>query len=1118
MPAQDNNYPTIRAEGALLTAELLQRIGGDEGLAGRDAASYGHPERRLNELISNSWNALQGPWARYQAARDGLAPGDAGIGLTRERWLLPLFAELEYRKLRTATAVEIEGRSYAISHRGDGIAMHLLGHGVPLDLRSRGVAGAAGGSPHSLMQRFLNLSDGQLWGFLSNGHRLRLLRDSLRLTRQAYIEFDLYAMMEGEHYSDFALFWLLCHRTRAQARDGRPEECWLEKWREEAAAQGMRALDQLRGGVERAIIVFGGGFLAHPANGELRQKLDSGALEGREYYRQLLRLVYRLLFLFVAEDRELLHPPRPEAPEAEAGAAQRNAYEKARADHDAKRALWKNYSTQRLRSLAAEIRGTEHEDLYELLKLVMALLGDEREIAAEEKPAWLLGFSPPGSRLFREDALDALNDCRLGNRELLEALRALSQIDDPRAQALRSIDYRQLGPEELGSVYESLLELHPRIELAGRRFALATAGGHERKTTGSYYTPRELVEALLDSALEPLLEEARQADDPARAILSLRACDAACGSGHFLLAAAERMARALATARSDETEPSPAALQEARRDVVGQCLYGVDSNPMAVELCKINLWQFSLLPGKPLSLLEHRIRVGDSLLGATPALLAEGIPDEAFAYLAGDESKAAVSTLRKFNKRERRELGRGQLELFEEEQAEARARQAAAFGWVARRREDDFREQHGKERVYEKLAATAEMRQAWLLADAWCAAFVEEKRGSEELPLTERVWRMLEERPEAPEFEGLRERVAALRERYGFFHWHLAFPEIFNSGRGGFDVVLGNVPWERVKLQEKEWFAARGPQIAAAPNTAARREMIAALAEEDPALLARWQAARRVSEATSHFLRKSGRYPLCGRGDVNTYSVFAETGRGLLRPGGRAGMLLPSGIASDYTTRFFFQDLMARGALASFYDFENKAMFPGVHKSFKFALVTMRGSEGSRAAGPAEFAYFLHHPRELQEAGRRYTLRAEDIALLNPNTRTAPVFRTREDAELAKAIYQRVPVLIRDEPAANPFALGFQRMFDMSNDSALFRTREELEAAGFTLEGNRFVIPDAKIGGVTPNPWGIRFLAMFHMANDSHLFRTRGQLEKAGYRLKGNRFVRSPRIPPLIFP
>ena len=1082
MPAQGNNYPTIRAEGALLTAELLQRIGGDEGLAGRDAASYGHPERRLNELISNSWNALQGPWARYQAAREDLRPGDAGIGLTRERWLLPLFTELEYRKLRTATAVEIEGRSYAISHRGDGIAMHLLGHGVPLDLRSRGVAGAAGGSPHSLMQRFLNLSDGQLWGFLSNGHRLRLLRDSLRLTRQAYIEFDLYAMMEGEHYSDFALFWLLCHRTRAQARDGRPEECWLEKWREEAAAQGMRALDQLRGGVERAIIVFGGGFLAHPANGELRQKLDSGALEGREYYRQLLRLVYRLLFLFVAEDRELLHPPRPEAPEAEAGAAQRNAYEKARADHDAKRALWKNYSTQRLRSLAAEIRGTEHEDLYELLKLVMALLGDEREIAAEDKPAWLLGFSPPGSRLFREDALDALNDCRLGNRALLEALRALSQIDDPRAQALRSIDYRQLGPEELGSVYESLLELHPRIELAGRRFALATAGGHERKTTGSYYTPRELVEALLDSALEPLLEEARQADDPARAILALRACDAACGSGHFLLAAAERMARALATARSDEPEPSPAALQEARRDVVGQCLYGVDSNPMAVELCKINLWQFSLLPGKPLSLLEHRIRVGDSLLGATPALLAEGIPDEAFAYLAGDESKAAVSTLRKVNRRQKRAFKYDQKELFEEEQAEARARQAAAFGWAARRREDDFREQHGKERVYEKLAATAEMRQAWLLADAWCAAFVEEKRGSEELPLTERVWRLLEERPEAPEFEGLRERVAALRERYGFFHWHLAFPEIFNRGRGGFDVVLGNVPWDQIQLDAREFFAQRDPTVANARNMTERNRMIRRLAETKPGLHADYHAEKRSNDSVKHFIHASGRFPLTSFGRLNKAPLFAELNLHLINERGRVGMILPSGIATDSFNQHFFRHVFESGALRDFYDLENREkLFPDVDSRMKFALMTMQSPDAGGEAS-ANFAFFLRHPRELKDPARRFTLRAEDIKLLNPNTLTAPVFRTREDAELAKAIYRRVPVLIDEGQAVrrgevspgNPWGLRFMLMFMMNTDSNLFRTREQLEAQGYVLVGNRFVQPDRLSADSRPEAGGRR--------------------------------------------
>jgi len=294
-----------------------------------------------------------------------------------------------------------------------------------------------------------------------------------------------------------------------------------------------------------------------------------------------------------------------------------------------------------------------------------------------------------------------------------------------------------------------------------------------------------------------------------------------------------------------------------------------------------------------------------------------------------------------------------------------------------------------------------------------------------------------------------------------FFHWELAFPTVFGRDPSGFDVVLGNPPWERIKLQEKEWFAARRPDIANAPNAAARRRMIAALEQEDPALFAAFQQDKANAENGSNFVRNSGVYPLCGRGDVNTYTIFAELARHLQSAIGRVGIIVPSGIATDDTTKFYFQDLMDGSALVSLYDFENRqAIFPGVHRSYKFCLLTLTGSQRPAREG-AQFVFFAQEVADLKEEERRFTLTAEEIALLNPNTRTCPIFRSQRDAELTKSIYRRVPVLIKEgPPEENPWGISFLRMLDMTNDSHLFRTREQLEDEGWCLQGNRFVRGD----------------------------------------------------------
>jgi hypothetical protein len=608
--------------------------------------------------------------------------------LTRERWLLVLFEELRFGRLQTARAVEIDGKSYPISHAWDHVPIHLVGCNVALDRRSARVVGAATHSPHGLLQELLNRSEERLWGFVSNGLLLRVLRDNSSFTRQAYLEFDLEEMLESEAYSDFVLLWLTCHQSRVEGES--PYACWLERWSQEAAKQGTRALDSLRAGVETAIRELGTGFLTPGRNPELRDALRTGALSTHAYYRQLLRLVYRLLFLFVAEDRGLLHDPR-----AAATATERYS-------------RW--YSTRRLRDLAQRRRGIKHGDLWQGLKLAMRGLGSDDGCSP-------LGLPALGSFLWSNVALQDLDSAQLPNRALLEAVRALATVRD--GKVLRTVDYKNLGAEELGSVYESLLELHPELDADAGMFALFLAAGSERKTTGSYYTPATLISVLLDSALDPVLDEAAEKGE--EAILDLKVVDPACGSGHFLVAAAHRIAKRLAGLRTGDEEPSPEATRHALRDVVSRCIHGVDLNPMAVELCKVSLWMEAIDPGRALNFLDGHIKCGNSLLGTTSKLMAGDIPDEAFKPLEGD-SKEIARALRKQNMQEREgqlSFDDATIDLAGPLEAEMVAADALA--------DDSVVSLHAKERRFRELSESEGYLRAKVAADAWCAAFVQGK-------------------------------------------------------------------------------------------------------------------------------------------------------------------------------------------------------------------------------------------------------------------------------------------------------------------------------------------------------------------------------------------------------
>ena len=1039
----------------MLPPDLLRRLTDPRStLPGARPADYALAAgERLNESITQSWNRLRTHWAEFRTAAANLSAGMPGTGLTNDKWSLPLLRELGFGLLPATAGPEIGGRTYAVRRCFGPAPIHLIGCGLSLDRRAAGQRGAAAANPHGLVQDLLNRDDARLWGVVSNGLRLRILRDNQALSRQSWLEFDLEAMFSGEVYADFVLLWLVAHATRfAPQEDDRPETCWMEQWTREAERQGLRALGALRGSVVRVLQILGGGFTGHPRNGRLREALRRGTVTLGDFHGQLLRVVYRLIFLFVAEDRlldgqPLLHPPN----DSDAARMARERY----AAH---------YGTARLRELAGRIRGSRHGDLWRQFQLLVGALSGDPDFETTRRA---LALPALGSVLWDPAATAELNDAHLTNYDFLESLRCLAFVRHDRV--LRPVDYRNLGAEELGGVYESLLGLTPQLNGDGARFTFAEFAGNVRKTSGSYYTPDELVQCLLDSALDPVVAEAvrnQTGADAERAILDLKVCDPAVGSGHFLVGAAHRLARHLARVRAHaagDGEPSPLLYQRALRDVIGRCLYGVDVNPMAAELCRVGLWLEALEPGKPLSFLDHHVRVGDSLLGATPELIAAGLPDEAFQPLKADD-RTVCSVLRKRNRLERES---GQQDMRRLMVAEPRPEYGSLASLSRDLDEsadgtlDDIRR---KEVRFRSLVVSPQYRRRQLVADAWCAAFVWPKQaGDDPACFTTDTMRSLHDDADSPA-PAQHRAVERLARRYRFFHWELAFPEVFENG--GFDCVLGNPPWEHVELVEKEWFAERKPEIANAATAAARKQMIRSLEIDHPALYSRFLDAQREFAGRRHLLRNSGRYPLCGRRRIDLYTVFAEAMRSFLNERGRVGCVVPTGIVTDDTTKLFFQDVMDTRSLVSLLDFENhqRRFFPDVRSDKKFCLFT--AGRGLRPiASRAEFVFFARAVEETDDPNRRFVLSSKDIALLNPNTRTCPIFRTRADAELAKAVYRRVPVLVRevrDRPDDNPWRIRFGTMFNMASDSELFRTRAALEADGWGLVDNVFYRDDGE--------------------------------------------------------
>lgn len=1033
-------FDAIAIEGALLPAEWLAKVAGLQA-PHQSVADYGIPKGlNLRDELGRYWRIAEAHWKDFSAA--GAAATDPHA-LT-SRFVLNLLRQVfGVTDLVVATAPEIIGeRSYPLSAIACGGRLPLVIAPCSLRLEDRDrLFGDAGRqrSAFGLLQDYLSTADTALWGIASNGLALRLVRDNYSLTRPAWIEADLERIFTEGRFADFSLLWLLVQSSRFGSGEQLPQHCALEAWYAASREQGTRARDQLRGGVEEALLALGQGFLSETANTALRERLANGALSPFGYYQQLLRLVYRLIFLLTIEERGLLHPHD--------------------ADPQAVRLYEEGYSLRRLRERARRRRAWDrHADLWQALKPVFMGLATSQALLA----------LPALGGLFAGDQCTDLDASHLGNRALLAAVAKLAWMHSD--GSLTRINWRDMGPEELGSIYESLLELVPAIGADARRFDFAKGAetkGNARKTSGSYYTPDSLVQELLDSALEPVIQQRiNGASNQQAALLSITVCDPACGSGHFLLAAARRLANRLAHLRAHGT-PSGHDYRHALRDVITHCIYGVDLNPMALELTRMSLWLEAMTPDKSLGFLDHHLQCGDALMGVLdPSILDHGLPDDAYDVLTGDDKKLA-SEAKKQNKQER-ESWQHALSAGDLFRGEHLAEHTAAVEQLS---DDDLVAYAAKQNAWQAARGTASASRLARLADLYVGAFLLPKTTDhkESLPSSKHLWAVANNEPELSlaRVEGT---ASAACTQAKVLHWWVAFPHI--AQQGGFAVMLGNPPWERIKLEEEEFFAARSPLVAEAINKAERSRRIEwlrhgrlqqtldgePLSEQPPsaneqALHREFEQAKRTAEASSSFMHvESGRYPLTGVGDVNTYALFAETFVQLMSDSGRSGLIIPSGIATDDTTKHFFTHISA-GKLVRLYDMRTgPGLFPDIgHQRYKFCLLTLG------AAVSADFLFFALSVEELGDRRRRFRLSPEDFRLINPNTRTCPVFRSQRDAELTAKLYRQAPVLVREEvkdeagrviePEVSPWGIRFQTMFHMSNDSGLFLTRPDQSAS-----------------------------------------------------------------------
>ena len=783
------NFPSIDIQGSILSSDLLGKIRSEQASfqQGKDFNSDFN-NAKLKDEISLAWQEAKGQWNIYTSKLSRLREGDTGTTETRNFWILPLLTNLNYNLNFNRSAEELNGKSFTIGYHDsnlDGFPVYVGGYHESLDKRPENKQLRV--SPHAMLQEYLNYSE-HLYGLVTNGRQIRLLRDASRITRLSYVEFNLEKMMEEDLYSDFVILYRLLHASRMPKKVDGGAESIMEQYHQQGLEAGSTIRNKLGEAVKGAIKTIANGFLNHTHNNTLRNALEQGNLDPDEYYHHQLRIIYRLLFLFVIEERNLVY-----------------------ADHktsETKRfnqIYYNHYSLLRLRKLARKLLPPEadrHFDLWQGLVSTFSLF-EKKEIGEK------LGIMSLQGDLFGYNAISNnqydLHQCYLSNAILLNIIKSLGYFENDKG-VLIAVNYGGLDVEEFGSVYEGLLELKLDIKKieGSELYSCSFESSNERGKSGSHYTPEELVQPLVKYSLEYLVEDVLllytqkklNKEAAIKRFLKLRVCDVACGSGHILLSAARRIALAVARVSTDEEQPNPLSIRKAMKDVVRNCIYGVDKNPLAVELCKIALWLEAYNPGEPLNFLDHRIKCGDAIIGlAHRNELEKGIADQAFKFLSGDDKGISKSYRDKnIEERKERSVKTVQLKAEFEKSTENSVQEAMAeyksFSQLPETTPDEI---ESKAKAYKKFIDGKGFSFLKAMADTQVAQFfIAKTEANKDYLMTDADFSLI-----LGGYKGWQNKkmakatVVAFEQK--FFHWFIEFPEVFSDG--GFDCILGNPPF-----------------------------------------------------------------------------------------------------------------------------------------------------------------------------------------------------------------------------------------------------------------------------------------------------------------------------------
>ncbi|MDW9959467.1 N-6 DNA methylase [Sinorhizobium meliloti] len=996
------SFAAIRIEGSLILPDILAKVAAGTAPEQGDS-NYGIlPGLKLRDEIPRFWNVGRALWKRFDDGRAGTNPTVVTAAFARDLLTKVLGLDLD-------DATPSKSGLQNLTAKNGSVPM-VVSADAPVD-QTRSIAMSSGKpirkTASAWLQAELNANSRALWGIATDGMRLRLLRDNDSLTRPALIEVDLDKIFRESLHDEFTVFWLLCHHTRFGFGDGNPDDCPLERWRGLGQSEGVTARGRLRDGVEKALFHLGTGFLEHPANSAVRDRLLTSAVangqendlsEGRpanvssrltvqDFHKQLLRLVYRLIFLMTAEDRNVLLDPA--------------------AGKDASTLFQRGYSTDRLRE-RSRVRAAwdRHADAYQGIRILIraAAFGEPR-----------LGIPALGG-IFAVDQCPDIETLPIFNHRFLQALYHLSWMEH--AKSLVRINWRDMETEELGSVYESLLELTPAITENASRFYFVKGEGdvstnrreaaqdNSRKLTGSYYTPDPLVQLLLDQALEPLIERkiAENPTDP-EVLLTLDVIDPACGSGHFLLGAARRIANTLAELRTSGSA-TEIDYRHAMRDVIARCIYGVDRNAFAVELCRLALWLESVETGRPLGFLSNRILHGDSLVGVrNPEMLRRGVPEAAFEALTDADDKTVSSEIKRWNRELR--TGKAATGMLAEysipEEIVTAAEELLAM--PAETLEDIVAQQT----AFNDLVKQDSWKRFKLSGDAYVSAFFVPKvgpvsvRDTNGIPTTDTVWSALREGTPAPTFSNIAKQRAS-------FDWYLAFPQVFE--KGGFDLVLGNPPWETMSPDAKEFYSKYdgGVRFLAKDEQAARINELLSL----PGVQQEWDAYCRDLYVSANFFKKSGRYMLfaegnLGKGDFNVYRMFVELALQIVKPGGRAAQFVPENLYNGANAAAIRAHLFDSCELLTLVGFENTGgIWFETDTRLKFCLyVAVPG--GRTESFSAAFGVNSHEKLASLKEGLPIEIPVALVREFSPEAQAVAEVAHRSDIEIARKLYTRYP-------------------------------------------------------------------------------------------------------------